>query len=375
MLKITIITVCYNEKQKIRDTIESVRHQSYPHIEYLIMDGASTDGTLDILQEYSGYENIQIYSEKDRGIYHAMNRGIARANGDYIYFMNAGDTFYDAQVISQVVSCIGEEKETIYYGKTCKIYADGLRQIEDLSKLNMSLEEVIADGNMPCHQSIFSPRKILTDHYFREQYKIRADYEWFLYSITRGCSYEAIPIVIGCYEVSGISSRVKNMRLLKMEEKKILKEYENIFIQKQIRSPEHNISDMKAEVFKYTLLFQLTNYWLVLKQRKLSVGKFLKQKGYGHIAIYGMSHLGMNLLEELKEGEVRIDYAIDKNADHLCVDMRIVSPEKELDEVDLIIITALDYYHEIKEKIESKIHCPIISLEDILFEMGQMARL
>ena len=74
-----------------------------------MMDGASTDGTLDILQEYSGYENIQIYSEKDRGIYHAMNRGIARANGDYIYFMNAGDTFYDAQVISQVVSCIGEE--------------------------------------------------------------------------------------------------------------------------------------------------------------------------------------------------------------------------------------------------------------------------
>ncbi len=373
MLKITIITVCYNEKERLEKTIESVCCQTYDNIEYLIIDGASTDGTIQMVQKYLKCHNISFYSEKDYGLYNAMNRGIVRASGDYVYFMNAGDTFYNAKVLAQVVSYIGEDKGTIYYGKTCKIYADGLRQIEDLTQSDMNLEETIADGCMPCHQSIFSPRKTLTNHYFREHYKIRADFEWLLYSITRGCSYKAIPIIISYYDVSGISSRLKNIKLLKKEEKEILEEYKSILAQKQIRIPEHNLAVMKAEIFKYTSLFQLMNYWLILKQRNLSIGKLLRKKDYKHIAIYGMSHVGLSLFGELKNEEIMIDYAIDRNAHNLNMDIKIVSPEEEFDEVDVIIVTALDCYNEIEKNLEGKINCPIISLEDLLYEVGQTA--
>lgn len=86
MLKVTVITVCYNEKEKLKETIESVCNQTYSNIEYLIIDGASEDGTGDLLKEYSGCGHIYTYSETDHGIYNAMNRGIARATGDYVIF-------------------------------------------------------------------------------------------------------------------------------------------------------------------------------------------------------------------------------------------------------------------------------------------------
>lgn len=373
MLKMTIITVCYNEKEQLKKTIESVCCQTYSGIEYLIIDGDSTDGTQEMVQEYLKNSKVHFFSERDYGIYNAMNRGIARASGDYIYFINAGDSFYNADVISDVVSYIGENKDTIYYGRTCRIYADGLRQIEDFSKYDMSLEEILIGGSMPSHQSIFSPRKALINHYFREQYKIRADYEWLLHSIIHGWTYKQIPTIICFYDMSGVSSRIKNIKLFRKEGRGILKEYKYILMQKKYLS-QSNIESLQTEELKYILLFQLMNYWLILKQKNLNIGELLKQKGYRHIAIYGMSHLGLSLIEELKQGEVIIDYAIDRNEDVFYTDIKIISPEEVLDKVDAVIVTALDAYYEIEKTLEKKIDCPILSLEDLLYEMGNIVK-
>lgn len=373
MLKITIITVCYNEKEQIKKTIESVCCQTYSDIEYLIIDGDSTDGTQEIVKNYLEYQNIHFYSERDYGIYNAMNRGIARASGDYIYFINAGDIFYNAHVISDVVSCIEEEKETIYYGRVCRNYADGLRQIEDFSKYNMSLEEIVANGGMPCHQSIFAPKKALTNHYFREQYKIRADFEWLLYSLINGWTYKNISTIICFYDMSGMSNRMKNMKLLKKEERKILKEYEVVLSQKHNTHLQVDVKKMETEVIKYISLFQLMNYWLILKQKNFSIGKLLKQKGYKHIAVYGMSHVGLSLLDDLRE-EVIIDYTIDRNDNISYTDIKIVSPEEALNEVDVVVVTALDDYYEIEKKLKEKISCPVLSLEDLLYEMENIEK-
>lgn len=369
MVKITIITVCYNEKEGLKKTIESVCCQTYDNIEYLIIDGDSSDGTKEIVQEYLKNDNVYFYSEKDYGIYNAMNRGIARASGDYIYFINAGDVFCNFDVISDVVSCMREDEETIYYGKVCRVYADGLKQIEDISNGSMTLKEIVASGGMPCHQSIFAPRKALTNHYFREQYKIRADFEWLLYSLIYGWNYKQITTIICFYDMSGLSSRLKNMKLLKKEEKDILKEYKVILSQKLAAPSIIDIEKMEKEIMKYISLFQLMNYWLILKQKKFSVGKLLKQKGYKHIAVYGISHMGLSLLEDLKEEEVIIDYAIDRNENIFYAGIRIILPEEALDEVDVIIVTALDDYYEIKKMLEKKISCPVLSLEDLLYEM------
>ena len=150
MIKITVITVCYNEKERLKRTVESVCNQTYAHIEYLIIDGASTDGTNDLFQEYLSFPYIQFYSEKDYGIYNAMNRGIARASGDYVYFLNAGDTFCNPSVIADVASYIeNDPKDFICYGNIYLLFTDGIKRIQDYSKDKGTLKEKLFKGYMP----------------------------------------------------------------------------------------------------------------------------------------------------------------------------------------------------------------------------------
>lgn len=376
MLKITIITVCYNEKQKIKDTIESVQCQSYPYIEYLIMDGASTDGTLDVLQEYSKYKNIQIYSEKDRGIYHAMNRGVDRATGDYVFFLNAGDRLFNEHVIEDVASYIGDEKNAIYYGKVYQVYADGMKVMEDFSKHTETQEEKLISGGMPCHQCIFSPRKILAEHNFIEEYKMRADYEWLLYSVSKGYHCKYIPITISYYGATGMSSRFKNYFLREYESKIISEKYRmDIKTCEAFEEKSDEMIKWRQLSQKHFYMFQLLSQWMGLSQRHIYIETYLQKRGYKSVAIYGMSFLGQRLYDELRETDVKVAYAIDQNAKDLYTDLPVFLPTDELLQVDLIIVTTILYFYEVREKIMEKVNSPIMSLEDIIYEMADHERL
>ncbi len=368
---ITVITVCFNEKTRLKKTIESVCSQTYPYIEYLIIDGLSMDGTVDMLKEYSKYENIRFYSEKDYGIYNAMNRGIARASGDYIFFINAGDTFYDEHVISNVALYMKESMDLIYYGKVCLIYTDGVKQINDFSEMGGTLEEKLLQGLMPCHQAIFAPRKFLTDHYFREGYIIRADYEWLVYSVSRGRKCRAVPVIVSYYDTSGTSGRIKNNNLFCHEEKKVINEYQDSLRQDRIVTcgEDKKLETVeKQESLKYFYLFRLMNQWMALRQKGICVGEFLQKKGYRRIAIYGISALGLRLLDELKGYDIKAEYAVDRNAENICVDLKVFLPEETLGRVDVMIVTAVTCFNEIAEQLRKKVCFPIVSLEDIIYE-------
>ncbi len=102
MLKISVATVCYNCKDTIEKTIISVLMQTYREIEYIIVDGASTDGTLDIVDKYIEDDRIVLISEPDKGLYDAMNKAVARATGDYIIYMNSGDVFASDDVFDKI---------------------------------------------------------------------------------------------------------------------------------------------------------------------------------------------------------------------------------------------------------------------------------
>lgn len=120
---------------------------------------------------------------------------------------------------------------------------------------------------------------------------------------------------------------------------------------------------------KHFALFQLMNRWVEVKQEGKNLSNYFEENGYKKIAIYGMSYVGRTLVEELKNSDVNIAYGIDKRADSFDSEVDIITLDDELDEVDAIVVTAITFFDEIADVLESKVDCPIINLEDVLYEV------
>ncbi len=129
------------------------------------------------------------------------------------------------------------------------------------------------------------------------------------------------------------------------------------------------ISDRQQLADKHLALFLMMNQWVKVKQKGKNLVSYFEQNGYKRIAVYGMSYAGETLVDELKNTSVQVVYGIDKNAETLYADIDIVTLENPLDEVDAVVVTAITFFDEIEENLSDKIDCPIISLEDILYEV------
>ena len=129
------------------------------------------------------------------------------------------------------------------------------------------------------------------------------------------------------------------------------------------------INDWKKMSNKHLTLFQMMNQWVRVKQEGKNLSSYLEEKGYKKIAIYGMSYAGATLIEELKGTNVKALYGIDKNADNIYADIDVFSMEDDLPKVDAVVVTAITFFDEIEGKLSKKLDCPIISLEDILYEV------
>ncbi len=127
------------------------------------------------------------------------------------------------------------------------------------------------------------------------------------------------------------------------------------------------VNSWKDSSDKYYSLFLMMNQWVKLHQEGKKISIFFEKKGYHNIAIYGMSYAGETLMHELKNSRVKVQYGIDKNAGKLPLDIKVVYPNENLEEVDVIVVTPIAYYDEIKSELSEKIKCPIVSLEDILY--------
>ena len=120
---------------------------------------------------------------------------------------------------------------------------------------------------------------------------------------------------------------------------------------------------------KHLALFLMMNQWVKVKQEGKRLASYFEKNGYHEIAIYGMSYAGETLVSELTGSNITIKYGIDQRANNLYEEFDIVSPEDELEEVDAIVVTSIKFFDEIEERLREKVNCPIISLEDILYEV------
>lgn len=207
MDKITIVTVSYNAEAYIEKTMRSVCEQNYKNIEYIIMDGKSKDRTLSIAnkiyEEYKNEMKIYIISEEDDGIYDAMNKGVKIASGRWILFLNTGDYFYNKNIISDIFF----EK---YDDETMGIYGDTIRYLGDLKKNieGKPLTCIKKDLPLPfCHQSVFVKTEIMKKILFDTNYKLAADYDFFVKCYLNGYKFKYVPKVISCYAMGGISEK------------------------------------------------------------------------------------------------------------------------------------------------------------------------
>ncbi len=138
-----------------------------------------------------------------------------------------------------------------------------------------------------------------------------------------------------------------------------------IYIERKVK----NQNQFSNEADKYLYLFLMMKQWVKIKQERKSLAQYLYGKGYKEIAIYGMGHVGEVLAEELLNSDVMVKYGIDRDTSKINMDFNVVTPDDKLDEVDAIVVTSITYFSEVEEMLNKKVNCPVISLEDILYEI------
>lgn len=120
---------------------------------------------------------------------------------------------------------------------------------------------------------------------------------------------------------------------------------------------------------KHLSLYLMMNQWVNVKQENKSVAEYLEKNGYTEIAVYGMNYVGETLMRELENSNVKIKYGIDKNAENIYMDVDLLTPDDDLPTVDAIIVTAITFFEDIEQSLSGKVDCPILSMEDILYEV------
>lgn len=226
-VSLTIITINYNNKAGLVKTFDSIKNQTWKNFEYIVVDGGSTDGGKEIIEQNSDVS--QWLSEKDSGVYNAMNKGIRMATGKYIIFMNSGDFFYDNNVLEKVAAQFDSETD-ILYGDSVYFNDEGYHRIESPPK-KITFSFMYSGGIN--HQAAFIKRQLFTDYFlYNEEYKICADWEFFIVAICLyNVSYKHLDETICYYDFSGISAKPENLAVYFKEREITLQKYFSAFLE------------------------------------------------------------------------------------------------------------------------------------------------
>lgn len=203
---ISIITVTYNAEEVIERTMLSVLNQTYSNIEYIIIDGASSDDTMAIVKKYKENPHIKWKSEPDNGLYDAMNKGIEFATGDYVWFINAGDSLYSDTTIEELVNSVtGKIMPDVIYGETTLVNEEGkylgMRRLKAPVRLTWKSFKM---GMLVCHQSFVAKKSIVPQ--FNINFSYSADYEWTIKCLKKAKHIHNSHLILSNFMEGGLSS-------------------------------------------------------------------------------------------------------------------------------------------------------------------------
>lgn len=230
-MKFSVITVCLNPGEKLALTLKSILKQSCQDMEVILKDGGSTDGSVEKWQKENaagpGEEKVKIFVEKDRGIYDAMNQAVSHASGEFLLFLNCGDVFADEMVLERTADALSAEKKAgtdmgrvVLYGDTC-----GEKNGVTIAAAP-KITGFTCYRNIPCHQSCFYSVALCRKKPYDLQYKIRADYDHFLWCYyVEKVKMRHMGFPVAAYEGGGFSEDKKNRDLDKKEHMQITAQY------------------------------------------------------------------------------------------------------------------------------------------------------
>jgi len=202
---ITVITVVFNRAAEMEETILSVSQQTFDDIEYIIIDGGSTDGTVDLIKTHN--DKISSWtSEPDKGIYDAMNKGLSKTTGEWVYFLNAGDSFLNAYVLEQIVPDLSKSAFSVVAGKVEATDGDSMQLFPVASRIkDLSARSLFSSSF--CHQALFIKRQAYLDHGgYDLNFKTFADFDVAHKIIMKERGYTKSDVVIAKYDLGGISN-------------------------------------------------------------------------------------------------------------------------------------------------------------------------
>lgn len=226
-ISLSIITINYNNCGGLKRTINSVVSQSYSDLEYLIIDGGSTDGSVAVIKEFENHLYYWV-SEPDNGVYHAMNKGLNSAKGDFVFFLNSGDIFYDENVITKLLKTLTIDDDLVYGDVLLK------HERNHWERLQVHPETLpfsyFYKGTI-CQQACFFKRSLFDSiFYFNETYKIISDWEFLVYALyIKGVKYRKIEVVISIYDMEGISSTPELRYISNQERDQVLTAFFPLF--------------------------------------------------------------------------------------------------------------------------------------------------
>ena len=233
-MRLSIITVCYNQPH-IKETCESIAAQTWRGFEWIVVDGESTDGTMDTIRQYEPIIDVLI-SEKDSGVYNAMNKGIRHAKGEYILFLNGGDSLLSRYALEQVFSGDFDGGDVVY-GDCVEVPLNGRPRVRTYTNAEIDENYFLSSNGFLPHQAAFIKRALFEQFgLYNEKRRIAADWEKWIEFSQKGCRFKKINSIVSCFRMDGLSSTSQTRHI-------VLEEMENILAE---RFPENKL---KARAF------------------------------------------------------------------------------------------------------------------------------